>query len=240
MNILLSIRILNLAFFLLCISQFAHGQAKNYIDQPYVETTAKIDTSVTPDLIYLSILISEDDTKGKQTVEDLEVKMGATLISIGVNLESQLTLSDLSSNFKNYFLRKKDIIKAKAYELLVYDAKSAGRVIYELEGIGISNVDLSRTEYSKIEKLKINLITRAVLKARAQANAMVIPLGQSIGKALHISDINSDIVNMLQGKVAGVRIRGSESIARRQVEFIAIEFEKIKLTSEVSVKFAIQ
>ena len=33
------------------------AQTKNFIDQPYLETTAKVDTLVTPDQIYLSIYI---------------------------------------------------------------------------------------------------------------------------------------------------------------------------------------
>ena len=34
------------------------SQSKNFIDQPYLETTAKVDSLVQPDRIYLSILIS--------------------------------------------------------------------------------------------------------------------------------------------------------------------------------------
>jgi len=50
------------------------GQTKNFIDQAYLETTTQVDTLVTPDKIFLSIIISESDTKGKQTLEELEKK----------------------------------------------------------------------------------------------------------------------------------------------------------------------
>ncbi len=36
-------------------------QTKNFIDQPFIETTAQVDTLVTPDRIYLNILILEKD-----------------------------------------------------------------------------------------------------------------------------------------------------------------------------------
>lgn len=35
------------------------SQEKNFIDQPYLETTAIVDSLVVPDRIYLSILITE-------------------------------------------------------------------------------------------------------------------------------------------------------------------------------------
>lgn len=229
---------LKLILILVLIGNVSFSQSKNYIDQPYIETTARVDTLVTPDRIFLSILISESDTKGKQTVEDLEFRMADKLKSIGISLEEQLTLTDLSSNFKKYFLRKQDILKAKAYELLVYDSKTAGQVIYEMENIGVSNVDLERTEYSEIEKLKLALKSRAIEKAKKQAEAMVKPIDQTIGKAIFISDINTQITNVLQGRVAGVQIRGYASL-NKQYKSIPIEFEKIKVESEVNVKFII-
>ncbi len=224
---------------LILVFNSANGQTKNFIDQPFIETTSKVDTLVTPDRIYLSVLISESDTKGKQTVEELERKMADKLKEIGIDLNRQLTLSDLSSNFKKYFLRKQSALKAKSFELLVYDAKTAGQAIYELEGIGISNVDLERTEFSKIEELKLELKSKAIEKAKKQADAMVIPLNQITGKAIFISDIKTDMVNVLQGRVAGIRIRGSSSMKQEYIA-IPIEFEKIKVESEVNVKFIIK
>ncbi len=147
---------------LLITSLTSYGQSKNFIDQPYLETTARVDTLVIPDRIYLSILITEADTKGKTSVEKLENKMADKLKTLGIDIEKQLTLTDLGSNFKKYFLRKVDVQKDKEYSLLVYDAVTAGKVIMGLESIGISNVNLTKTEYSGLEKLKINLRQRAV------------------------------------------------------------------------------
>jgi len=51
------------------------GQTKNYIDQPYLETTANIDTLVTPDLIYLKIILNEDDKRNRVSIKDMETKL---------------------------------------------------------------------------------------------------------------------------------------------------------------------
>jgi len=219
------------------ISSFGKAQTiKNFIDQPYVETTAKVDTLVTPDKIYLSILISEQDTKGKISVEELENKMADKLRSIGIDLDKQLTLLDLGSNFKKYFLKKQDINKTKSYFLLVYNAKTAGNVIQSLEQIGISNVDLKLTEYSKMDQLNLILKSKAIRKAKLQADYLVEPLQQTVGVAIYISDKYSQ--NYQYDQLDEVVVAG---YARKKKEYksIDIEFKKIKVESQVNVRFKI-
>ena len=225
-----------LVLFLLITSLKNYGQNKNFIDQPYLETTARVDTLVTPDRIYLSILITEADTKGKTSVEKLENKMADKLETLGIDTEKQLMLSDLASNFKKYFLRKVDVQKDKEYSLLVYDAVTAGKVILGLESIGISNVNLTKTEYSKLENLKIILRQLAVKEAKKQAEAMVLPLDQQLGSALFISDLNTGILNRYQGRVAEVKVFKDGDMDQP----VEIEFEKIEVESTVNVKFSIQ
>ena len=216
------------------------SQTKNFIDQPYIETSAKVDTLVIPDRIYLNISITEKDTKGKISVEELETKMNEKLKSLGIITEKQLTLNDLSSNYKKYFLKQQDILKNKNYTLLVYNAKIAGRVIVALEEIEISNVILEKTEYSKAEEMIMTLKSEAILKAKNQAIAMTKPLNQKVGNAIYISDF-SNIVNMLSGRVAGIQIRGARSLEEKdKSEPINIEFEKIKIETEVKATFKLE
>lgn len=217
------------------------AQEKNFIDQPYLETTAIVDTLVVPDQIYLSILITEKDTRGKTSVEELENRMNTKLIALGINTKTQLTLADVASNFKKYFLKGKDVLKNKAYILLVYDAETAGKVIAGLESVEISNVYLSKTEYSKIDGLKLQLKQKAIAKAKLQAETLLKPLNQNLGKALHISDLDPNITNVLRGKVSGLKIRGYNSIqSRKEYAPINIEFDKIKIEATVAIKFRIE
>ena len=89
----------------------SYSQTKNFIDKPYLETTATVDTLVIPDRIYLSILIMEKDTRGRTSVEELENRMNTKLIALGIDTKKQLTLSDVSSNFRKYFLKNKFVRK---------------------------------------------------------------------------------------------------------------------------------
>lgn len=196
---------------------------------------------VIPDRIYLNIFITEKDTKGKISLEELETKMNNKFKSLGINVETQLTLNDLSSNYKKYFFKQQDILKNKSYTLLLYDAKISGKVLIALEEIEISNVVLEKTEYSKSEQMLMILRTKAIEKAKNQAVAMTKPLNQKVGNAIFISDLNMNISNMLSGKVSGILIRGSKSVNGYEGFVPAdIEFAKIKIETEINVKFKLE
>ena len=223
------------------ITTKSFSQTKTFIDLPYIETSAKVDTLVIPDRIYLNILITEKDTKGKISVEELESKMNEKFKSMGINVETQLSLNDLTSNYKKYFLKQQDILKNKNYTLVLYDAKISGKVLIALEEIEISNVSLEKTEYSKSDQMMLILKTKAIEKAKNQALAMVKPLSQKIGNAIFISDFNN-VERMLSGSVAGIQIRGSKSLGYSNSGFIPadIEFAKIKIETELNVKFRLE
>ncbi|MDH4403701.1 MAG: SIMPL domain-containing protein [Flavobacterium sp.] len=217
------------------------SQTKNFIDLPYIETSAKVDTLVTPDRIFLTILITEKDTKNKTSVEELESKMNLKLKSLGIITEKQLTLNDLTSNYKKYFLKQQDILKTKSYSLVVYDAKTASKVIAALEEEEISNVSLEKTEYSKTEQLLLLLKGKAIVKAKNTAVALTKPLNQKVGNTIYISDSNSSVSNMLSGRVPGVQIRGFANMnAESDYDPIDVAFDKIKIETQINVNFKLE
>ena len=217
------------------------SQTKNFIDLPYIETSAKVDTLVTPDRIFLTILITEKDTKNRTSVEELESKMNLKLKSLGIITEKQLTLNDLTSNYKKYFLKQQEILKTKSYSLVVYDAKTASKVIAALEEEEISNVSLEKTEYSKTEQLLLILKGKAIVKAKNTAIALTKPLNQKVGNAIYMSDSNSTVSNMLSGRVQGVQIRGFASMnAESDYDPIDIAFDKIKIETQINVNFKLE
>lgn len=229
---------LTIFILLVAFSFNASAQTKNFIDQPYLETRAKVDTLVTPDKIYLTIVITEKDTKGKISVEELENEMAKKLESLGIDLDKQLSLSDLSSNFKKYFLKRQDILKSKSYTLIVYNGLSAGQVMVALEENNISNVFVEKMEYSKMDELKNILKVRAIEKATKNAQIMVKPLNQKVGSALFISDLGNNI--NYYAKSNTIRIRGMSSLADESIKPIDVDFEKIKVESQVLVKFKLE
>lgn len=226
-------------FILVFVQNFVFGQ-KNFLDQPYIETSAKADTLITPDRIYLNIRISEADSKNKKSVEKQEKELEKALKSLNINTEKDLTLLDLSSNFKSYFLKGQNVLKAKQYELLVKDAKTAGKVLVELEKIGISNVNVTKVEYFKKEELLLELKSKAVAKTKKNAQKLAKALGQKVGKAVFISDENIYHQNSYEYDNQLLDVAASAMSESAEPTPISIDFQKIMFEARVSVKYILE
>lgn len=209
---------------------------KSFIDQPYVEVAGSADTMVTPDEIFIAINISEKDTKNKTSVEELERKMFDALKAMGIDVEKDLTTSDLSSNFKTYFLKSKDIMKSKDYMLKVKDAVTATKVFIKLEDLGISNSSIDHVDYSKMEEMKNVMRTKAIENAKLRAIALTKPLQQGIGPAIFISDNEVYPIRPL-ARQAKVNLYEASDSAQALPQ---IDFEKIEVSSNVNAKFILK
>jgi uncharacterized protein len=221
-----------------------YGQeiGKNFIDQNYIEVTGHADKEVTPDKIYLKFFINEKDFKN-QTLSEVETKMIQKLKEIGIDVDKKLAIKDFVSNFQNYWILKSDIRLIKGYELLVNDAKTAGTVFLEFEKIGISSISIDRLENSEIDKYELEVKVEAMKSAQEKAKALATSINQDIGRAILIQE-NPNFMrvdNALQGRVAGIQIRGVASLKQSSsVGGANIEFEKIKLEYNIIARFELK
>lgn len=221
--------------FLLLFSISFYAQDLDYSKIPQLQTQATYTKEVYADKITLSITLSEADTNGKVSVEKLEQRMKNVLLDKGVDLKKQLTLTNMASNFRDYFLKKTDVQKVKSYELELYDALTAGKIFKGLESQEISNVRLLKTEYSKLEELKIELKGKAVEKAKHQAEEMLKHLDQDLGPAIFISDMQTKMYPLAysQNRNPMLSMESQNDVSSG----IDVNFDKIKVEAKVSVYF---
>lgn len=97
----------------LLISAITQAQEKSFLDINYVEVTTKADREVVPDKIYLSVTISEKENKGKISVEKQEKEMIKKLKDAGIDVEKNLSVSDMTGFYQKYILRKDQIMEKK-------------------------------------------------------------------------------------------------------------------------------
>ena len=213
---------------------------KNFLDQPYIEVVATVDTLVVPDRIYVSITLNEADSKNKKSVEEKEKQLETILKKLKINTDKDLSVLGYSSDFKKYFLKGQNILKTKKYSLLVRDAYTLGNVIISLEEAGISNTEVEKVEYSKSKELLLELKSEAVKRSRVTADKLVKPLNQKAGKALYISDTN-------YGGIGDYELTTNEIFSLQEMdykkesaseEFLRkLDFQKIKFSTTVYVKY---
>jgi uncharacterized protein YggE len=228
-------RTLLTAFVLLVtLSGFAQ---KNFIDVNYIEITGKAEKEIVPDQIYIQIFINESDNKAKEPLEVLEKKMLKKLEEMGVDLKKDFSVKDLNSNFKNYWLKKSDIYTSKEYQLIVNSAARAGRVFREMEGLGLSNLNIVKVDHSQMDTFKKELKVEAIKNSQESAKALAESIGQKIGRAIYIRE-NEPFIPYFQPNAMMMRVKGAAIEADYQEP--ELEFQKIKIEYSVQVNYELQ
>ncbi|MEN8250358.1 MAG: SIMPL domain-containing protein [Bacteroidota bacterium] len=219
---------------------FAQPGDKNFIDQNYIEVTGKSEMEISPDLIYLQILINEKDNKNKIPISELEKKMADKLKEIGIDISKDLMVKDISSNFKYYLLAKDKILLSKEFQLLVRDAKTASRVFIELEKIGISNISIEKLDHSKIVDFRKEVKINAIKAAKEKAQLLAEAINQGVGRALYILEQDQRFYDNMNSNSIVVRGYASDSLYGSRAPELDIDFEKIKLEYSILCRFELK
>ena len=159
----------------------------------YIQVNGRAEKEITPDEFYLQIIINERDSKGKISVESQQRDMIAALRKLGVDVEKQLKVANLSSEF---FKKNTSVATAK-YQLQLGSAAEVAKVWQALDALGISNVSILKVSHSKLEAYKQEVRLAAMRNARQSACEMAEAIGQNIGKCFYIYDSNNNVMPVL-------------------------------------------
>jgi hypothetical protein len=225
---------------LIVVSANAQTTEKNFIDQNYIEVTGKAELSITPDLIYIKIVLNENDKKNKVSVAESEAQMISKFQGLGIDVKKDLKLNDLLSFFRGKVFAKSDVILTKEYLLTVHDAVTASKVFLELEKIDISNVSIDHVDHSQITEFRKEVKINAIKAAKEKAEALTKAIGQNIGRAIFVQELE---IPELTAAARGLRLRGNSSVnyyAEYKDKQIDLDFEKIKLEYTILVRFELK
>ena len=160
----------------------------------YIQVNGRAEKEIAPDEFYLQIIINERDSKGKISVESQQRDMIAALKRAGVDVEKQLKMANLSSEF---FKKNTSVATAK-YQLQLGSSAMVAKVWQALDGLGISNVSILKVSHSKIEQYKAEVRVEAMQNARQSAATLAEAIGQKIGKCFYIYDSNNNVMPVLR------------------------------------------
>lgn len=202
----------------------------------YIEVTGVAEKEVAPNEIYLSITINERDSKGKISVDEQQREMLAALKKLGVKPDSQLKMVDLTSS---YFKRGNALAKAQ-YELKLGSAVEVAKVWRALDGLGISQVTVTKVSHTDLEKFKAETRTEAIRAARDNARALAEAIDQKAGKCFWIADYSSPVRAVYTAANLKSRAMGEEASFDAVVEEEGLEFQTINLQHRVQAKFVLE
>jgi uncharacterized protein YggE len=210
--------------------------AQPYTYENTVEVTGRAEKEIVPDEIYIRIVIDETALKQKQTVEKMETDMIAALKKLGIDTDKDLKIGNMSSEYKDYFLKNNTARTTATYELKVNGVQLLGRVYQTLEGLGISNLNITKLSHSKIKEFQEELRVEALQNAQQVAKRLAEAIGQKAGRAVQIVDYNNDIY-VAAPRADVMMIRGAGAAPQYDTE---LEFKDIKLTYNIQAKFALE
>ena len=156
----------------------------------YIQVNGRAEKEIVPDEFYLSIVIAERDSKGKISVEQQQKAMIAALKRDGIDVEKQLKVANLSSEF----LKKNTSVATAKYQLRLGSAAEVSKAWQTLDDLGISNVSIQKVSHSQLEQLKQQVRIEAMQDARSSAQMLAGAVGQSIGKCFYVYDSNNDVI----------------------------------------------
>lgn len=209
-----------------------------------IEVNGSAETEITPDEIYIAISLKEyfkdNNNKKRVTITELEKELQTAVAKAGIPKED-LMINNVSG-YTDYWNKKKDpnFLASKQYKLKVKDLNSFNVIIAAIDPKGIASTYLESYNHSKITQLKNDLRVKALLNARDKASALVNALGDKLGSALLIQDLNSDYNVQPMYARANYAMMAKADAGGNEAEMSDIDFKKIKLQYTVNVTFEIK
>jgi uncharacterized protein len=214
--------------------------AQNVDTRRKIEVIGSAETEVTPDIIYISISLKEyfkdNNNRKKMEIEDLESQLQAAVINAGIPKEN-FTINNISS-YTDYWNKKKDpnFLASKQYRIKVSDLTKLNQIISGVDSKGIAYSNIDSYDYSKMESLKKDLKIKALMAAKEKASYLTAALGETIGGALDIQEINNEQYPQPMYR-ANTMMKADMAEAGAMPE---IDFKKIKLNYQMRAVFEVK
>ncbi len=197
------------------------------------------ESEVTPDIIYVSISLKEyfkdNNNKNRIDITTLENQLLRAVQQAGIPKEN-LTVNSLSSYATRDKKKNPDFLASKQYRLKVNDLNKYNDIISGVDSKGIAYTNIDSYDYSKIERLKLELKVRALQNAKQKANFLVESLGDKLGSALDIQEINNEVFPQAY-RANTMMMKSTAADTESSAE---IDFKQIKLSYTINVVFEIK
>lgn len=236
-------QLLLVPFLLLTILGFGQTNLPKTEEQPFIEVSGTAEKEVIPDEIFIKIVIRERYVnREKVSIEEQEEKLKSALKSIGVEM-TNLYLLDVNAGFVKISWQKKDVLTKKDYTLKVSNATMVGLVFQELEKLEITDASISKVSHSKIDSLQKEVRIMAIKSAKDKANYLLEAIGEQTGKPLIITEnsqtLYREAIVRLAARSATSNQTGGIPASYGDIEN-EIQFQKIKLSTNIYIRFSIK
>jgi len=233
----------NYIFLLIVVVCFttATAFAQTNTEKRVIEVTGSAETLITPNEFTFKITLFERiENKQKLTIEIQEAKLKEELVNLGVDVQKDLTIFDLTSV---YISRKKtkDTLGSKDYRLKLKDLAKIEKLQEIADRLNIANLDLIESTHSDLTTFRKETKMEAVKAAKAKAVYMLGAIGERAGKSVFIQEIPDEPERVrISGGTFTSNATSNYRTSDAQDSATTLSFSKIKLRYVVLARFEIE
>lgn len=199
---------------------------------PYIEVIGSASQKVVPDKIFLSIGLSEKSIQKKRwTISEQETSLFQVLDQLQISRD-QLALSDTNASIIRRKKRETGVRFEKEYILELKNATQLSAVFTQLQQRNIKEVNVTKTESSKIIELRKEVRIEAIKLAKAKAEYLLEAIGETIGRPLEIRELPDE-------RVARRTFASNGIITQKDKDDLLAEFEQIEIKFSYYIKYSI-
>ena len=223
-------------FLLASLALFTYSAFAQNVDlRRKIEVTGTAEQEVTPDIINVSISLQEYmNGKTRITIDQLESQLESAVKDAGIAM-ADFTINNVSA-YNNTYQKKKnpDFLASKQYGIKFHDLNKFNQILSKVDPKGIQSTNIDSYDYSKIIDLKRELKIQALLAAREKASYLVNSLGDKLGGAINITEVDNSNYPQARMMFANKVMQANAAPAESD-----IDFKKIKLSFQINVVFEI-
>lgn len=228
---------LQIIILVLCTS-LSFGQT-NKNDVPFIEVTGKAELEISPNEIYIDLLLKEKVKSGKKTsLEELENSLKNELAKIGIPKEN-LFISDINSVISKTGWWTQEVLSTDKYSLKVTSPKKLKKVFEVFEKLKITDTNITKATHSELAAFKRKNRITAIKAAKEKAGYLLKAINASTGKPLRVNETEHQLQDFAQ--INHLNVSNNYSISKvKSYRNDVVQFENIKLTSSIHVVFEIK
>jgi uncharacterized protein YggE len=226
---------------LLGFGSLLEAQNSTAPEKDIIEVTGKASKEVTPDEIYVRILLQEkNESREKVTIEQQEEKLRTAIANAGIDLKN-LSVSDVNADYMKVRWKTKDVMTQKAYLLKTSTSQQLRKLFTELNKIEVRDAGIDHVSHSKMDSLTKTVRIMAIKAAKDKATYLLAAINEKPGSCLVVREetpfyLNAaNISNNSYNNYSGGRLAYDAA-----GEYADIDFQNIKIDYSIYCKFEIK
>lgn len=232
-----------LTLFIFVLTFSMKGQSVSTDTTRKIEVTGSAEIEVVPDEVYVSFTLQEyyDKQKNKVDIDRIQRDFIDRCQKAGIS-KDRIMVQNMSGFDQNqwYWRKKKkeqpDMLASTTYTIKFSSPSDIDKLVNTLDDNSTSQMRISKISHSKIEDYRKDIKIKALQAAKAKAAYLCESIGEKVGSAIYIQEIDNNISPYPMYDRAMLSNMAMPADGANE----GIDFQKIKIRYEMKAVFGVR